>query len=31
VDVYWGEGEYAEVAAGRTDRTGELYFVLKPE
>lgn len=31
VDVYWGEGEYAEVAAGRTDRLGQLYFVLIPE
>ena len=31
VDVFWGEGPYAEVAAGRTDRTGELYFLLVPE
>jgi membrane-bound lytic murein transglycosylase A len=31
VDVYWGEGDYAEVAAGRTDRLGQLFFVLLPE
>jgi membrane-bound lytic murein transglycosylase A len=31
VDVYWGEGEYAEIAAGRTDRLGQLYFVLVPQ
>lgn len=31
VDVYWGEGQYAEVAAGRTDRLGELYFMLVPK
>ncbi len=30
VDVFWGEGPYAEVAAGRTDRTGRLFFVLAP-
>lgn len=30
VDVYWGEGAYAEVAAGRTDRLGSLYFMLVP-
>ncbi len=30
VDVFWGEGQYAEVAAGRTDRTGELYFMVVP-
>jgi membrane-bound lytic murein transglycosylase A len=28
VDLYYGEGEYAEVAAGRTDRTGKLYFMM---
>jgi membrane-bound lytic murein transglycosylase A len=30
VDVFWGEDPYSEVAAGRTDRTGELYFALVP-
>jgi membrane-bound lytic murein transglycosylase A len=30
VDVFWGEGAYAEVAAGRTDRTGRLFFMLVP-
>jgi membrane-bound lytic murein transglycosylase A len=28
VDIFWGEDAYAEVAAGRTDRLGELYFLL---
>ena len=28
VDVYWGEGPYAELAAGKTDRNGRLLFVL---
>ena len=31
VDIFWGEGSYAEVAAGRTDRLGSLFFVLVPE
>jgi membrane-bound lytic murein transglycosylase A len=30
VDVFWGEGHYAEVVAGQSDRMGELYFVLVP-
>ncbi|MBU6153442.1 MAG: MltA domain-containing protein [Bdellovibrionales bacterium] len=30
VDVFWGEGPYAEVAAGRTDRLGRLFFMLVP-
>jgi hypothetical protein len=30
VDVFWGEDTYAEVAAGRTDRTGALYFMMVP-
>jgi membrane-bound lytic murein transglycosylase A len=30
VDVFWGEGPYAEVAAGKTDRTGRLIFFLAP-
>ena len=30
VDVFWGEDAYAEVAAGRTDRLGDLYFLLVP-
>ncbi len=28
VDVFWGEGPYAEIAAGKTDRTGRLLFFL---
>ncbi len=31
VDVFWGEGHYAEVVAGQSDRMGELYFVLVPQ
>jgi membrane-bound lytic murein transglycosylase A len=32
VDIYWGNGPYAEVAAGHLRHPGELYFlVLKPE
>jgi membrane-bound lytic murein transglycosylase A len=30
-DLYWGNGPYAEIAAGHLKHTGELYFlVLKP-
>lgn len=32
VDIFWGSGPYAEIAAGHMKQTGELYFlVLKPE
>lgn len=31
VDVFWGEGQYAEVAAGRTDAVGSLFFALVPD
>ena len=31
-DIFWGNGPYAEIAAGHLKHTGELYFlVLKPE
>lgn len=31
-DLFWGNGPYAEIAAGHLKHTGELYFiVLKPE
>jgi membrane-bound lytic murein transglycosylase A len=30
VDIFYGEGNYAEVAAGRTDRLGKLFFCLAP-
>jgi membrane-bound lytic murein transglycosylase A len=31
-DIFWGSGEYAEVAAGHLKHEGELYFlVLKPD
>ena len=31
-DVFWGNGPYAEIAAGHLAHTGKLYFlVLKPE
>jgi len=30
VDIFWGEGTYAEVTAGRTDRLGSLFFALVP-
>lgn len=31
-DIFWGNGPYAEIAAGHMKQTGELYFlVLKPE
>ncbi len=30
-DIYWGNGKYAEVAAGNMRHTGNLYFlILKP-
>ncbi|MBI2606051.1 MAG: MltA domain-containing protein [Deltaproteobacteria bacterium] len=29
VDVYWGEGDYAELAAGHMNQPGELYFAIK--
>jgi membrane-bound lytic murein transglycosylase A len=32
VDIFWGSGPYAEIAAGHMKQTGELYFlILKPE
>jgi len=31
-DLFWGNGPYAEIAAGHLKHTGELYFlVLKPD
>lgn len=31
-DIFWGSGEYAELAAGHQKHDGEVYFlVLKPE
>ena len=31
-DIFWGNGPYAEIAAGHLKHTGNLYFlVLKPE
>ena len=31
-DLFWGNGPYAEIAAGHMQHTGKLYFlVLKPE
>ena len=31
-DLFWGDGPYAEIAAGHMQHTGKLYFlVLKPE
>ncbi len=31
-DLFWGNGEYAEIAAGHMKQEGELYFlILKPE
>jgi len=31
-DIFWGNGPYAEIAAGHLKHTGRLYFlVLKPE
>ena len=31
-DIFWGNGPYAEIAAGHLKHTGSLYFlVLKPE
>ncbi len=29
VDIYWGEGEYAELAAGHMNQCGDLYFAIK--
>ena len=32
VDIFWGSGPYAEIAAGHMKQIGELYFlILKPE
>ncbi|MCP4688017.1 MAG: murein transglycosylase, partial [Desulfobacterales bacterium] len=31
-DLFWGSGEYAEIAAGHMKQEGELYFlIMKPE
>ncbi len=31
-DLFWGNGEYAEIAAGHMKQEGELYFlIMKPE
>lgn len=31
VDIYWGEDEYAEIAAGTMAQSGALYFAILPE
>lgn len=31
VDVYWGEGNYAELAAGNMNQTGTMYYAVVPE
>jgi len=31
VDIFWGEGEYAEIAAGHQNHIGGLFFALLPE
>jgi len=31
VDIYWGEGEYAELAAGAQNHRGEMYFAVIPD
>jgi membrane-bound lytic murein transglycosylase A len=28
IDIYWGEGDYAEFAAGHMNQPGELYFAV---
>jgi membrane-bound lytic murein transglycosylase A len=31
-DIFWGSGEYAEIAAGHMQEFGSLYFlILKPD
>jgi membrane-bound lytic murein transglycosylase A len=31
-DLFWGNGPYAEIAAGHLAHTGKLYFlILKPD
>jgi membrane-bound lytic murein transglycosylase A len=31
-DLFWGSGDYAEIAAGHMQHTGKLYFlILKPD
>jgi membrane-bound lytic murein transglycosylase A len=31
-DLFWGNGPYAEIAAGHLKHTGKLYFlILKPD
>ncbi|MBF0472133.1 MAG: MltA domain-containing protein [Nitrospirae bacterium] len=29
VDIFWGTGDYAEIAAGNLKNMGELYFLIK--
>jgi membrane-bound lytic murein transglycosylase A len=29
VDLFWGNGLYAEIAAGHMKHEGELYFLVK--
>lgn len=31
VDIYWGYGEYAELAAGSLNHPGQLFFALLPQ
>jgi membrane-bound lytic murein transglycosylase A len=28
-DIFWGRGEYAEMAAGHMKHEGDLYFLIK--
>jgi membrane-bound lytic murein transglycosylase A len=31
-DIFWGNGSYAEIAAGHLQHRGEMYFfILKPD
>lgn len=30
IDLFWGSGPQAEMAAGRMQHTGKLFFLLKP-
>jgi membrane-bound lytic murein transglycosylase A len=29
VDIFWGDGEYAEIAANHMKEQGKLYFLVK--
>jgi membrane-bound lytic murein transglycosylase A len=30
-DIFWGSGEYAEIAAGHLRHDGELYLLVKKQ